>query len=64
VDNQYGKFGFWALVHGAICCSFSTIAYAQVIPDRTLGDRNSIIVPNAEICNGRPIDRIDGSAFV
>jgi hypothetical protein len=54
----------YALVNGAICCSFSAIAYAQVIPDRTLGDRNSIIVPNAEIRNGRPIDRIDGSAFV
>lgn len=54
--------GVYALVNSAICCSFSAIAYAQVIPDRTLGDRNSVIVPNAEIRNGRPIDRIDGGA--
>jgi filamentous hemagglutinin family protein len=62
VGNQYRKLGFWMLVNGAVCCFFSTTAYAQVIPDRTLGDRNSIIVPNAEIRNGRPIDRIDGGA--
>ncbi len=62
MGNQYRKLGFWALVNGAICCSFSAIAYAQVIPDRTLGDRNSVTVPNAESLNGRPIDRIDGGA--
>jgi filamentous hemagglutinin family protein len=62
VGNQYGKLGFLALVNGAICCSFSAIAYGQVIPDRTLGDRNSVITPNAETRNGRPIDRIDGGA--
>jgi filamentous hemagglutinin family protein len=62
VGNQYRKLGFWMLVNGAVCCFFSTTAYTQVIPDRTLGDRNSIVVPNAEIRNGRPIDRIDGGA--
>jgi filamentous hemagglutinin family protein len=62
VGNQYRKLGFWVLANGAVCCSFSAIAYAQVIPDRTLGDLNSIIVPNAEIRNGKTIDRIDGGA--
>jgi filamentous hemagglutinin family protein len=36
-------------------------AIAQIIPDRTLGDRNSVVVPNA-IRNGVSIDRIDGGA--
>jgi filamentous hemagglutinin family protein len=62
VDNRCQKLGFSILVNSAISCSFSAIAYAQVIPDRTLGDRNSVIAPNAEIRNGRPIDRIDGGA--
>ncbi len=62
MGNQYSKSGLYILVNSAICCSFCAIAYAQVIPDRTLGDRNSVITPNAEIRNGRSIDRIDGGA--
>jgi filamentous hemagglutinin family protein len=62
VAKQYQQFGIYAVV-SAICLSFSAIACAQTIPDRTLGDRNSVVVPNAQLRNGLLVDRIDGGAI-
>jgi len=41
------------------CCSPT---FAQVIPDRTLGNENSVVTPNVTI-NGIESDRIDGGAI-
>ncbi|WP_162139184.1 filamentous hemagglutinin N-terminal domain-containing protein [Pseudanabaena sp. PCC 6802] len=66
--NQRRKSGV-RVVSSAICVACSAIAptlvtdpaFAQIVPDRTLGDRNSVVVPNV-IRNGVAIDRIDGGA--
>jgi filamentous hemagglutinin family protein len=42
--------------------AYPTIAFAQVIGDRTLGTENSIVTPNI-IINDIPSDRIDGGAI-
>lgn len=58
--DRYRKLGICAVVNSALWLSWTAIAVAQVIPDRTLGDRNSVVVPNAQTRNGVAIDRIDG----
>jgi filamentous hemagglutinin family protein len=47
-----------------ITCSpfFNTPAVAQIIPDNSLGNENSVVVPNQNI-NGINSDRIDGGAI-
>ena len=59
----------WLLLVGAITCSclISPCAVAQIIPDKiipdnTLGQENSVVVPNVEI-KGVNSDRIDGGAL-
>ncbi|MEL7038214.1 MAG: filamentous hemagglutinin N-terminal domain-containing protein [Cyanobacteria bacterium J06592_8] len=45
----------------AISSTLSLTATAQIIPDRTLGSENSVVIPNQNI-RGIPSDRIDGGA--
>ncbi|MGB3401550.1 MAG: filamentous hemagglutinin N-terminal domain-containing protein [Microcoleaceae cyanobacterium] len=47
----------------SFCCIFQPLlATAQIIPDNSLGNENSIVVPNVDI-NGINSDRIDGGAI-
>ncbi|MDJ0536422.1 MAG: filamentous hemagglutinin N-terminal domain-containing protein [Xenococcaceae cyanobacterium MO_207.B15] len=53
----------WRLLAGLIACSslISPNAIAQIIPDNTLGDESSVVVPDVEI-NGVNSDRLEGGA--
>ncbi len=48
----------WRFLIGSIACSclISSSAVAQILPDNSLGDENSVVVPDVEI-NGLKSDR-------
>ncbi len=49
----------WRFLFSSIACSclISTSTVAQILPDNTLGDENSVVVPDVEI-NGLKSDRL------
>ncbi len=54
----------WRFLAGLIACScvISPSAVAQIIPDNTLGDESSVVVPEVEI-NGIESDILEGGAI-
>ena len=54
----------WQFLAGLIACScvISPSAVAQIIPDNTLGDESSVVVPEVEI-NGIESDILEGGAI-
>ena len=49
----------WRFLISSIACSclISPLAVAQILPDNTLGDESSVVVPDVEI-NGLKSDRL------
>ena len=53
----------WRFLVSSIACSclISSSAVAQILPDNTLGDESSVVVPDVDI-KGLESDRLEGGA--